>query len=609
MSVLFYFAFVPALALVGQWLAWRTRLPSILLLLLLGMLLGQFISPDDMLVSDENAADGNAASRLIFPFVSLAVAVIMFEGGLSLKLSELREAGGAVLRLCTVGSLFTLFGTAIIAQLCFDLGWKVSFLLGSILVVTGPTVIGPLLRQVRPSSRVSNTLKWEGIVSDPIGAVLAVLVFDVLILHHDAGFVDGALLLAWTALVGTVVGVAGGFAVSKLLKRFLIPDHLHGFAGLASAVLMFAGCDLLAHESGLIAVTIVGIWLSNQEDLEIEHIIEFKENLRTILIGCLFIILASRVDLAALSKIAGPGLLFVAGLVLVVRPLSVFVALAASELNLREQSFVAALAPRGIVAAAVSSVFALRMEQVGDVGSPNADQLGNVAFLAIIGTVTVYGLLASPIARFLGLSDPNRNGVLILGADDWVVQFAKELQRAGIRVLLVDNNYRKVTQAKLEEIEAVCANVMNEHAQEDLPLGGIGHFLAMTPNDHVNSLAVRECRSLFGRSKTFQLTFKTGSVRGLTKNMMGRELFSEDLTHTHIAHQVDSGMQFKTTKLSEEFDREDFEALYPEHQTLAVINDGKLRFVTTDEKVSAASSDSIIALVPATEDSALRPTD
>ncbi|WP_182871001.1 cation:proton antiporter [Rhodopirellula sp. JC639] len=604
MEFLLYLALIPALAVAAQWIAWRTNLPGILLLLLIGVAVGGGLTrPDDLLAELVNGDPTTTGPRLLFPLVSLAVAVIMLEGGLSLKLSDLREAGSPAFRLCTLGAAITAITTTIAAHFCFGFGWRLSALLGAILVVTGPTVIGPLLQQVKPSRRVANTLKWEGIVIDPIGAVLAVLVFEILLLHPgQADLGEGAMLLGWTVLVGTVLGAAGGLLLTYGIRRYLIPDHLHGVVTLTTAMLLFAVSDHFAHESGLITVTVLGIWLTNQHNFDIEHIVEFQEHLRTLLIGCLFIVLGSRVDISAVGQVGWSGLLFVVVLIVLVRPASVFLSLLGSGLNLREQAFIATLAPRGIVAAAVSSIFALRIERTANINVADADQLAIITFIVIVGTVAVYGLLASPIARALGLSDPNRNGVLIAGADDWVIRLALELKKVGCPVVMIDTNYRKVTKAKLEGLEAICANIMNEHAREELPLSGIGHMLAMTPNDEVNSLAVRECRSIFGRANTYQLTFKSENPRGMTRHLMGRELFQPDLTHTRINQLFAEGFEFKTTAISDEFTFGDFQDLYSEQHVLAVLTEKKtLEIVTADEPADPAPGDTLLALVNPTQ--------
>ena len=606
MDFLLYLAIVPAMGVAAQWIAWRTKLPGILLLLLFGVVLGQFVKPDTYL-AELTGGDEGAGPGILFPLVSLAVAVIMFEGGLSLKFGELKEAGGAALRLCTIGALVTWLGCTLAAHWCLGYSWEVCFLLGAILTVTGPTVIGPLLRQVRPTRRVAATLKWEGIVIDPIGAVLAVLVFEhafAQALGHgdEATLGSAAWMLIQTTLIGTLLGVAGGVLLSVALKRYWLPDNLHGVAALSIGLLLFAISNYFAHESGLITVTVMGMWLTNQHGFEIEHVIEFKENLRTLLIGCLFVVLGSRVDLSDVYNVGLPGIGFLLVLILLIRPIAVFISLLGSKLNYRERTFVAALAPRGIVAAAVSSVFALELERTSGVDLLGADQLATVTFLVIVGTVTVYGLAASPIAKWLKLADEKTNGLLIAGAENWVRDFALLFKKAEIPVLLVDTNYNKVSQAKVDGLDAVCANILNEAVRKEISLTGIGNFLAMTPNDEVNSLAVKECRELFGRAGAYQLTFNNANAhvrRGMTKNLMGRELFSEGLTFSKIREQHEMGATFKLTALSEEYSYEDFLKRYQDGaNVLCIIDaDDAVKFNTVDQPQIPVAGDKIIALV------------
>ncbi len=373
-----------------------------------------------------------------------------------------------------------------------------------------------------------------------------------------------------------------------------------------SALLLFAISDHLAHESGLITVTVLGIWLTNQSDIDIDHIIEFKEHLRTLLIGCLFIVLGSRVELTEVMAIGGSGLLYVGVLILIVRPLSVFVSLLGSPLSLKEQTFVACMAPRGIVAAAVSSVFALRLEQENMGGQiVGADQLATVTFLVIVGTVAVYGLTASPIARWLGLADAKRNGVLIAGADAWVRDFALELHKEKIPVVLVDSNYNKIAQARIAGLDAVCANILNEHVREDLALDGIGRMMAMTQNDEVNSLAVRECKSLFDRAHLYQLSFNVDNQhdrRGLTKNLMGRELVAKNITFSRLRELHQLGAVFKRTPLTDNFSYQNYLQRYQDGSILFCVlkDDGSLLINTVDDPLTPVAGQTIIALVTST---------
>ncbi len=602
MDLLLYLALVPTLGVTAQWLAWRVRLPGILMLLLFGVGLGLWVQPDEYL-AQVTGGEASSSSKILFPLVSLSVAVIMFEGGLSLKLGELREAGGAASRLVTFGAFITWVLTTLMAHFILGFHWRISLLLGAILVVTGPTVIGPLLRQVRPSRRVASTLKWEGIVIDPVGAILAVLVFEEVLSHAGHVSLQSALgTLAQSIFIGVILGISGGILLTQGIRRFLIPDNLHGVAALSCTLLLFAISNTMAHESGLITVTVLGIWLTNQRYFDVEHIIELKENLRTLLIGCLFIVLGSRVNLADVWNLGWPGLLFLASLILVVRPVSAFISLWGSPLNTREKLFVAGLAPRGIVAAAVSSVFALKLEQSdGMAGITGADQLATVTFLVIVGTVAVYGLAATPLAKFLGLADQSVHGVLIAGADVWVRDFAGELHSLGVPVLLVDTNYNKISQARMSGLKAVCANVLNEHAREDLPLAGIGRLLAMTPNDEVNSLAVRMFRTLFDRKGLYQLTFKSigdTSNRGMTRNLLGRELFRSGMTFTKFRDLHDAGAKFKATKLTESFTYKDFVERYGDDPVLmCVLDDRTLSINTISDPLTPLPGQTIISLV------------
>ncbi len=602
MDFLLYLAIVPTLGFAAQWIAWRTSLPSILLLLIFGLVLGQFVPPDDFL-ADLVDGDPKATPYLLFPLVSLSVAVIMFEGGLSLDLRELGESGRAAFRLCTIGAVITWVGSAVAAHYTVGFDWRLSTLLGAILVVTGPTVIGPLLRHVRPRRRVSTTLKWEGIVIDPIGAILAVLVFNQLMVHEQPSFLGAIGMILKTSMCGVVAGVLGGVALTTAFRKFLVPDNLQGVCALAIGLLLFALSDHLAHESGLIAVTVMGIWLSNQRHFDVEHIIEFKENLRTLLIGCLFIVLGSRVDLSDVIEVGWPGVALLLLLILIVRPLSVFVSLLGTPLDLREKTFIAGLAPRGIVAAAVSSVFAIRMEPLAEtLGIPQASQLDTITFLVIVGTVAVYGLTASPLAKRLGLAEEKSNGVLIAGADAWTRDFAKELKECGLPVLLVDSNYNKISNARVAGLDAVCGNILNEHARDELSLAGIGQMMAMTPNDEVNSLAVRECRTMFDRAHLYQLSFNVEnqhSRRGLTENLQGRVLFAKGLTHTRMRERHQQGATFKTTNLTNEFTYDDFQKRHGTTATLLCVLDpnSKLLINTVDAPLSPSPGEKVIAMI------------
>ena len=512
----------------AQWVAWRFKLPAILLLLISGILAGpvfNFLDPD-ILMGD-----------LLTPFSSVSVAIILFEGGLSLRFSELKNVGGVIGNLVTIGVILTWAVTAVSAFYLFQFGWELSILLGAILVVTGPTVIVPLLRQVRPSGQVGSILKWEGIVIDPIGAMLAVLVFEVLLSASGTSATSLAVMsIVKTVVFGTLVGLIGAALIYFLLKRHLLPDFLQNPVALMVVVTVFTISNMLQHESGLWATTVMGIALANQRTAQIHHIIEFKENLRVLLLSALFILLAARVELSnLLANLNWEILIFLVILIFVARPLSVYISTLFSEVNWREKLFLSWMAPRGVVAASISSIFAISLTQNG---FENAEQLVPIVFIVIISTVTIYGIPASWVARKLGVAKPVPNGVLILGAHDWSLKIAKAIQDEDFKVMVADSNWKHIYKAQNMGLETYHGNVLSEFALEEIDLDGIGRMLSLTPNDEVNSLAALRFGEIFGRSHVFQLP---PNIRGEVENkevsshLSGRILFNDKLNFERLS--------------------------------------------------------------------------
>ena len=532
------------IGIAAQWIAWKIHLPAILLLLICGIVAGPvtgLIHPDQLL--------GNT----LFPIVSLSVAVILFEGGLSLRVDELREIGGVIFRLIAIGISITWVLSSLFAYWLLDFNIYLSVLFGAILIVTGPTVIIPLLRQVRPSGQVGSILKWEGIVNDPIGASVAVLVFEVIMVSGTNNGAGVATVGAIKTLVfGVGVGLAGATIMYFLLKRHLIPDFLQNPITLMLVVAAFMGANLLQEESGLLAVTVMGFALANQKSVRVKHIIEFKENLRVILISLLFIILAARLQVSDLEHLNWSIVLFLVILILVVRPAAVYASTIGSKLNWKERFFLVAMAPRGIVAAAVSAIFAFRLSSEG---YSEASLMIPYIFVVIIGTVTVYGLMAAPLARKLGVAKPVPRGLWILGAQNWVRKMALELKELGFRVIVTDTNWYNIREARMSGLETYYGNILAEYALNEINLDGIGHFLAMTPNDEVNSLATLRFSEILGRSEVYQLTSETAGKKGeISGELNGRILFKKQLNELRIKTLFSEGAELRATNLTEEFD-------------------------------------------------------
>ena len=594
---------VLALGMLAQWVAWRLRLPSILLLLAFGFAaryVGQ-VDPIEVL-----------GTELLFALVSIFVAIILFEGGLTLQIHEIRESAIVVFRLVTVGVFVTWVLSAIAIYYLLNVDWRVAALTGAVFTVTGPTVIAPLLRHIRPSQTVASIAKWEGIVIDPIGALLAVLVFEAVFVvaghpEHGHGPALIAAIIGKTMLVGIGIASVTALGMVQLLKRYWIPDFLHNSVFLATAVFTFTISNRIQHESGLVTVTLLGVLLANQQTISVQHVLEFKENLRVLLISCLFIILSARIELSQVTALGIPGLVFLSLLIVVIRPLSVWLSCIGSSLNWRERLFLGFLAPRGIVAAAVSSVFALEVGRLMGENAPvGTESIVPLTFLVIVGSVAVYGLFAPLVAKSLGLSTPNPQGILFAGASQWVREVALMIQDQGFPVLLVDTNYRNTAIARQAGLPAQCASVLSDYIDEEVDFGGIGRLMAVTPNDELNRLAALEFAHDFGRAGVFQLNpIDGGPSRRDTSSphIQGRLLFGEDITYSTLAGRLNGGAQVKVTSITNEFTFSDFQSLYSTSAiVMFVITDtGQLSIATSESPLEPQPGQTVIALVDPVE--------
>lgn len=573
MSPLVFLTLILAIGVLAQWLAWRFKLPSILLLLAFGFALGQWTG----VKIDDYLAQGDAQFNPLLSAVGLFVAIILFEGGLTLKFSELRESGLPVLRLCTIAVGISMALTAVFMSQALGYDLRLALLSGAILTVTGPTVIAPLLRHVNPTRKMASVFKWEGIVVDPIGAILGVLVFKAA-LASDADTAWLQIMVSTGKLL--LVGVAGGYLLGKvveiLLRKHLIPDFLQPVFLLAVVAVAFTASNLVEKEAGLLTVTVLGIALANQRSVSVKHILEFKENLRTLIISSLFIVLSGRVTVDDLAETLWKGIALLVFLILIGRPLSVFGSLLGSnQTTSKERIFLAFLAPRGIVAAAVASIFALEFEiaatsggKFGDKAELIASQSNEISaliFLVIIGTVAVYGLAAAPLARGLGLASKNPTGILFAGADSWARRAAKALADDGHQVMLLDTNYANISAAKMLGLEAHRANILSEFAEEELDFNGLGSLIAGTPNDEVNSMASQRFIHQFGRAGVWQIAPQDrdrGHKTSAASDVRSQVCFTGAPDHATLQRFTASEGVVKKSQITEVFTLEDFRLTY-----------------------------------------------
>lgn len=585
-----------ALVIVGlvsiacQFLAYKIKLPAILPLLIAGIIVGPVtgLINADLLFAD-----------LLFPIVSLSVAIILFEGSLTLKFEDISGHGSMVRNLCTVGALITWMIAAPIAHFALGMSWQMAFLFGAIVTVTGPTVIVPMLRTVRPSTKIANILRWEGIIIDPIGALLAVLVFEYIISTQDA-LSHTLYAFAKTISVGVVFGALSGYLMGIVLRNSLIPHYLVNTAVLTLMLGAFEGSNIIAHESGLLTVTIMGIWLANMKRVEVEDILEFKETLSVLLISGLFILLASRIEWNAMLNLGWGSVIVLLVIMFIARPISVFVSSLGIQLNWQEIALLSWIAPRGIVAAAVSALFALKLEALN---YAQVELLVPMVFLVIIATVVIQSLTSVHIAKFLGQRAPAPYGFLIFGGGLFSRLLAKELIAQDVTVRVADTNWESISLARMDNIPTYYGNPMSEHAGRSVDLSLYGSVLVMSPYKQLNPLVTYHFEHELGKGAVLGLSVNEPQKRAshqVSESYAAKLcLFNEDITYAKLARHANNGGTIKTTRLSDEFSYEDYENEYQKRsiRLCAIEPNGKVTMFTSLKGIQPKSDWRIISLI------------
>jgi NhaP-type Na+/H+ or K+/H+ antiporter len=534
-------ALIPVAGVTASWVAWRLHIPGILALLAAGLVLGPWLGwlDPDTLFGD-----------LLAPLVSLAVGLILFEGGLSLTRAELRESGSVVGLLLTVGVGITFALAVVLGMNLLGLPGDVASVTAAVLVVTGPTVVGPLLATIRPRGRIAAVLKCEGILVDPLGAVLAALVYQIAFVQDDGSpIIEIVAGLARFAATGAAVGLAGALLATFLLRRYLVPDGLITTGGLALAVGGFAAANAITDESGLLATTLMGIAIAAQRRQEVHDLLVFNESLRTLLIAALFVVLGARVTTDELERIGWKTFVFVAALILVARPLAVLVCSWRSALSARERVLAGWMAPRGIVAAAVSSVFALRLQGSGE---QDAEAIVPTVFLTVLVTIAVYGLTAPPLAKRLGLSDTGAQGLLILGAGPLAIALGRAVQAEGFRVVLADTDADDIAEASAAGLETYLGTILSEEALAELDLHGLGRMLACTANREAAALAALHFGRTFGRRNVYMVPVTHHAAGGheTVSDLRARPLATGDLGVVELTASLGQGGRVSVERAS-----------------------------------------------------------
>ncbi len=593
-TILLSIAGIGVLGICCQWLAWWARLPAILFLLIVGLLVGpvfEILDPDQLF------------GKLLFPIVSLSVAIILFEGSLTLNFEDIRGHGKTVSNLITIGALITWLIIAFSTHYLIGFPFELAFLFGAVVIVTGPTVIIPMLRTVRPNAKITNVLRWEGIVIDPLGALLAVLVFDFIISGQQHNAISTIIFtFGKIVLVGFSMGFISGWVLGELLRKQLVPQYLRNVITLIFVCAVYVLSDTIEHESGLLAVTIMGMTMANMKNMEIDDVLDFKESLSLLLISGLFIILAARIELYQLMHIGWPALGILAITMLVARPISVFVSAIGSDLSFREKLLIAWIGPRGIVAAAVSALFALRLENAGFV---EAGLLVPLTFLIIIGTVAIQSASAKYIAKLLNVREPTPTGLLIIGAGNVARAIGKELQEHGFKVVLTDSTWENIRLARMDGLETYYGNPISEHADRNLNLLGLGKVLAISGRSNLDTLACLRFKTEFGVKNVYELK-STREKHISDKHIVstrhrGYELFGEDVTYGNLAHSLRNGAEIKSTQLSDEFRFEQYLEKYDDRviPLFAIDNKQRIQIFVANGKMKPEPGWTIIGMIKA----------
>ena len=466
-----------AVGMAAQSLAVHLRLPGIVILLLAGVALG----PDGLgVIHPVVLGDG------LYVIIGFAIAVILFEGGMNIEWGRLRREALTIRRLVTLGAFITWAGATVVARVVMGWDWRLSILFGSLVIVTGPTVVGPLLRRIRVNRNLQTILEAEGVFIDAIGAILAVVAFEVALQFSGASVAEGALHVSSRLAVGVVVGlVGGGFGVLMLRWRRVIPAGMEKVFTLTVAWATFQTSNMLQPESGILAAIVAGLVVGNIRGSAMHDLKEFKEQLTVMLIGMLFVLLAASVGVGEVTGLGVRGLLAVAAIALVVRPVQVFLCTIGSGLSWREKVFLSWIAPRGIVAAAIATLFHTRMQELG---IPGGDSMRGLVFLVITCTVLVQGISGSLVATLLKVRRPRGQGYVVLGANDLAISLADVLRAAGDEVLLIDANPELCMAAEKKGFRVLHGNALDERILQQGDLDTRKAVVALLPNGGVNLL-------------------------------------------------------------------------------------------------------------------------
>ncbi len=574
------FALVGALGVGAQWLAWRLRMPAIVLMLAAGLVVGPLLG-----IFDPERDIGPIMDSLI----SVAVAIILFEGGMSLNFHSLREATTGVKRLVYVGAPIGWVLSALALRYAAGLSWESSWVFGGIMIVTGPTVIAPLLRSARMDKRPAQLLQWEAIVNDPIGALAAVLAFEVVLILQTSVGVGGVVVQILMGIgLALALGGAAGWGLSEAFRRGKVPEFMKVPVLFVSVLAVFALCNYVLHESGLLAVTVMGVWMANAHLPSYSELRRFKEHATILLVSGVFILLAADMKIETLQMLDIRAVVFVLSVVLLVRPLTVLIALIGTNIPKNERFLVGLTGPRGVVLVAVAGFFASLLK---DIGIEDGASLVPLAFVLVAATVVLHGFSLAPLARYLGLAGHGTPGVIIVGGSKFSTALGKALHEAEVPVIVTDFNRAALRESSQNGLKTFTGDILSEGAEMGLAMSSYGTVLALSGNEAYNTLVATDFAPEFGRENVLQLqrSQQDKSRHALPPTLGGRS-FGRGLSYADLVQKMYQGWDVRVTGVTEDFGFDEWQAHNPEGLLLAVLRaDGELIFA--DDKTKPKSSE------------------
>ncbi|MDV2583156.1 cation:proton antiporter [Alkalibacillus haloalkaliphilus] len=590
-NLLMIMMIIGALGVLSQWIAWRTRLPAIVVMAIVGLLAGPVFG-----IINPEADLGD----LYGPLISIAVGIILFEGSLNLDFREIKGMRKPVFRIVTVGAFLAWIFGSLAAHYVAGLSWAVAFVIGGIFIVTGPTVILPLLRQAKLKPRAAAILKWEGIVVDPFGALLAVFSFEFIkFLTIETVTFDAVIMFLLASILAGIIGAAFGYGIGWSFERGLVPEFLKSPVVLVTVIMAFALSDFIMHETGLLAVTVMGMTIANMHISAITDMRHFKENISILLISVIFIMLTASLDRETLLSIFDLNImLFILMMLFIIRPLTIFLSTMGTNLEFREKLLVGWIAPRGIVALTVSAYFA---NVLIDAGFQDAEILTSLTFGLVFGTVLAHGFSIGWLSRKLGLSTDTKDGVLFVGSNKFSANFAKALQDLGVPVIITDASSSRLTHATKAEVPYEHEEILSEQMEYQLDMTPYDYMLSVTEYDSYNTLVSATFKPEYGKEHLFQLPLQTNEgdqLSEVSRHISGTVLFDGQVTWTSLNEKINDGFIFEKATITESNTYDDFLNDRSEEDVILAIvrQSGSVNFFTPENNLTAEPGDQIISL-------------